>query len=95
VGLLLIGVGLNASLVVRSSRLNDNQRVYSAGVNSRQSLVDTVIVLAETTDAATAGRFARQLAAMSGRELTEDEAAAIDAAVKRASRHSTTNGNKG
>ena len=57
----------------------------------RQSLVDTAVVVAEATDAATGSRFARQLAAMSGEELTAHEQKAIDAAV----RHVMANGNKG
>ncbi len=62
--------------------------------NTRQSLVDTAIVVAEATDAATGRRFARQVAAISGHELTADEAAAIDAAIDRPMSHAI-NGRRG
>jgi hypothetical protein len=48
-----------------------------------KSLIDTAIVVAEATDANTGRTFARQLAALSGRELTDQEIASINAAVTR------------
>jgi hypothetical protein len=79
--LLALGVGLNASLGLKS---DDAWRVSKSRVaGKRASFVDTAIVLAEATDASTARLFARQMAAMNGRKLTDDETAAIDAAVRR------------
>jgi hypothetical protein len=91
--LVMVGVGLNVALGLRPM----NSRGQSPSVvrtSSQQSLVDTAIVIAEATDAATGSRFARQLAVMCGHELTRDEAAAIDAAVRRVEKHET-NGNRG
>lgn len=89
--LLVVGVGLNVAMGWRSTGLRDGSRQQVVQSTERNSLVDTAVVVAEATDAATGSRFARQLAAMSGRELSADEAAAIDAAVQRAA----ANGNKG
>ena len=63
-------------------------------VDSQPSLVATAIVVAEATDAPTARRFAHQLAAMRGRTLTDDEAAAIEVAVRRPTSRGVL-GNKG
>jgi hypothetical protein len=52
--------------------------------------------VAEATDAATGSQFARQLAALRGRKLTADEAAAIDAAVGHSPGvHHNDNGRRG
>jgi hypothetical protein len=92
--LLAVGIGMNAAIGV----LAEGSRVHRAGGDrqtvAQSSLVDTAIVVAEATDAATAQRIARQLAAMRGRKLTTDEAAAIDAAVQRQPSRGAT-GNKG
>ena len=92
--LLVVGVGLNVAIGGRTGGLRNvsQQRVAKSG--TRQSLVDTAIVVAEATDAATGRRFARQLAAMTGGELTKDEAAAIDAAIERPTSHAI-NGRRG
>jgi hypothetical protein len=73
---------------------SNSQLPSIARPTSQQLLIDTAIVVAEATDASTGIRFARQLAAMSGHELTRDEAAAIDAAIQREESHAT-NGNRG
>jgi hypothetical protein len=88
--LLAAGVGLNVAIGLRTVGSVDGSQQSVIRSSARKSLVDTAVVVAEATDAATGSRFARQLAAMSGRELTSDEAAAIEAAVRRAA-----NGNKG
>ena len=91
--LLIIGVGMNAAIGFRSAR--DGRPAHLvAESGARQSLVETAVVVAEATDARTGSRYARQLAAMIGHALTEDEAAAIDAAVH-LSPTPRTNGNKG
>lgn len=92
--LLVVGVGLNLAIALRTAESGRSQQARMVPSGSRQSLVDTAVVVAEATDLATASRFARQLAAMSGRELTADEAAAIEAAVRRLAPRSTL-GNKG
>jgi hypothetical protein len=89
--LLVVGIGLNVAIgQPDGSGGGETARVRRS--EARPSLVDTAIVLAEATDAVTAQRFARQMAAMTGRELTADEAAAIEAAVRRpASRNTPRN----
>lgn len=79
--LLVVGVGMNASLAILSSRPNDSRAGQVANDRSQESLVETAIVIAEATDAETGRQFARQMAALSGRELTDQEIAAIDAAA--------------
>jgi hypothetical protein len=93
--LLVVGICLNAAMAWQATvpRAGTRPQVVQSG--QRQSLVDTAVVIAEATDAATGSRFARQLAAMSGRELTTDEAAAVDAAVRHVDSHGRSNGNKG
>lgn len=93
-GLMVIGVSLNLSINLPESQATVGRQANLAHRRSQNALVDTATVVAEATDAATASRFARQLAAMSGRELSNDEAAVIDAAIKRAS-PASANGNKG
>jgi len=80
--LLVVGVGMNVSLALIGSQSNEPQVVRVASDHSEQSLVETAIVIAEATDAETGRRFARQLAALSGRELTDQEIEAISAAAK-------------
>jgi hypothetical protein len=81
--LVLLGAGLNVAAGIGSSASGDGFRQPLVHSSARQSLMETAVVLAEATDATTGRQLARQLAAMSGRELTADEAAAIDAAVRR------------
>ena len=92
--LLAIGVGMNAAIGLQSDGADKGGLTHGQRFEPRQSLVDTAIVLAEATDAATAQQFARQMAAFAGRKLTDDEVAAIEAAVRRGSLHSNS-GNKG
>jgi hypothetical protein len=91
--LLVVGVGLNASIGLRSRNSRDAGRRIAA--TSSQSLLDTAVIVAEATDAATGRRFARQLAAMAGLELSSAESAAIDAALRAKSAPATTNGHRG
>ena len=92
--LLVVGVGMNASLALRSENLGASRFVRAERVESRPSLVEAAIVVAEATDASTARRFAHQLAAMRGWTLTDDEAAAIEVAVRRPALRGVL-GNKG
>lgn len=74
--LLVIGVGMSASLTLFDSR-SPAPRVQ---VRSENSLIDSAIVVAQATDAETGRQFARQIAALSGRVLTDEELDAISAA---------------
>lgn len=89
--LLVIGVGLNFSAGWQLGGSVKGRHENVARAEVRPSLVDTAVIVAEATNAETARRFARQLAAMSGRELTADEAAAIDAAILQNGRGSAGN----
>jgi hypothetical protein len=82
--LLAVGIGLNLAIGISSSRWVDARSRQIAGSTSHQSLLETAVVVAQATDAATGSLFARQLAALRGRKLTEAEATAIDTAVQRA-----------
>lgn len=92
--LLAVGVGMNVAAGLQSANEIGDRLPVVTQPNPRRSLVDTAVVVAEATDAQTGRQFARQLAAMTGRKLTVDEAAAIDAAVGHASRD-TSEGKKG
>jgi hypothetical protein len=78
--LLIVGVGMNGAMVMQSIR-EDRRAMHIAESESRQSLMDTAVVVAEATDARTGSEYARQLAFMIGEPLSDDEAAAINAAV--------------
>lgn len=93
--LLVVGVGLNALLAIRGSRPDGRRAGQVAADRSQESLLETAVVVAEATDPETGRRFAQQLAAWSGRELSGDELAAIDAAVKSHSTRIEPNGNEG
>ena len=80
--LLIVGVGWNASLVLLAPSSNKSQINQIANDQSQQSLIDTAIVVAEATNAETGRNFARQMAALTGRELTDQEIATIDAATR-------------
>lgn len=85
--LLVIGLGLNISAGWQLGGSAKELQGSIARSEMRPSLVDTAVIVAEATNAETARQFARQLAAMSGREITADEAAAIDAAIGQPTRH--------
>ena len=84
--LLIVGVGMNVSLTLVGSRSPELRASHVVHDRTQESLVETAIVVAEATDAETGRRFARQMAALSGRELTDQETAAIDAAATRRTR---------
>jgi hypothetical protein len=96
VALLVVGAALNAGIIVQERIAYSAAGRTGAQMTSRQALVDTAVLVAEATDAVTGSRYARQLAVMSGRELTADEAAAIDAAIGRSPAvHHNDNRSKG
>jgi hypothetical protein len=87
--LLVVGVGVNAALVFdgECTVLDDGAtriapRSQLAAKDSEQAIVDTAIIVAEATNGETGRQFARQLAALSGRHLTDQEIATIDAATR-------------
>jgi hypothetical protein len=86
----VFGVGLNVVTGMWAAALHDSMPPQVVQSEPRPSLIDTAIVVAEATDATTGGQFVRQLAVMSGRALTADEVAEIDAAVR-----GITRGNRG
>jgi hypothetical protein len=90
--LLVIGVGMNVAMGIMSDGVGARRLDQGQQAVARPSLVDTAVVVAEATDAMTARHFARQMAAMAGRELSVDEAAAIDAAIRRPAARSTPGG---
>ncbi len=93
--LLVLGVGMNASVGLPwppPATRQQNQLVHD---RSRESLVETAVNVAEATDASTASRFARHLAEVAGWTLTDDELLTIDAAIQRKSVHAISNRGKG
>jgi hypothetical protein len=93
--LLTVGIGLNMAIGYQSAGFLERPSQGIARVNSQQSFLDVAVLVAQATDAATGSQIARQLAARSGLELTDAEAAAIDAAAKTATSHANSNGSKG
>jgi hypothetical protein len=79
---LVVGVGLNAALVFGENETRVAPHRQLAARDSQQAIVDTAIIVAEATNGETARQFARQMAALSGRELTDQEIATIDAATR-------------
>jgi hypothetical protein len=78
--LLVVGVGLNAALVWQGGSATESHRPQLAHQAAEDSLIQTAIAVAEATNTETAQTFARQLAALRGRELTDQEIATIAAA---------------
>ena len=85
--LLIVGVGLNGILGWQGARDADALLVGSG--RGREALVETAIAVAAATDAETGRRFARQMAALGGWSLTDEQWAAIDAAAQGPSRNRT------
>jgi hypothetical protein len=80
--LLVVGVGMNAALVLGENETRIAPHRQLAAKDSQRAIVDTAIIVAEATNGETGQQFARQLAALSGRELTDSEIAAIDASIR-------------
>jgi len=78
--LLTVGVVLNAALVWQGSSATQQHPTQLAHQPAKDSLIQTAIAVAEATNTETAQTFARQLAALRGRELTDQEIASIAAA---------------
>lgn len=80
--LLVIGVGMNAALVFDGGATRIAPHRHLAAEDSQQAIVDTAIIVTEATNGETGRQFARQMAALSGRELTDQEIASIDASPR-------------
>lgn len=81
--LLVVGVGINASMAWHGDeRAHADVSQHEQTANS-ESLVATAIVVAESTDAETARHFARQIATFTGHVLTDEEIAQINDAARR------------
>jgi hypothetical protein len=80
--LLVIGVGMNAALVFDDGATRIAPHRQLAAEDSQRAIVDTAIIVAEATNGETGRQFARQMAALSGRELTDRDIAAIDASPR-------------
>ena len=78
---LIVGIGLNLMNALGSSELDQQPRTQVAA-DVRPSIVETAISVAQASDATTAHRVARQMAAITGHKLTAAEEAAIDAATR-------------
>ncbi|MFO0791350.1 MAG: hypothetical protein U0805_17965 [Pirellulales bacterium] len=92
-GLLVVGVALNFT-AGRLSQIPGRLPVAMAHAQVDSSLIQTAVVVAEVTDASTGWSYARQVAALSGREISPEEAAAIDAALEH-SMSANSNGKRG
>lgn len=92
-GLMAVGLALNFS----AGRLSPTPAPLPAAIaRSRvdSSLIQTAVFVAEATDASTGRSYARQVAALSGREISPEEAAAIDQAIEH-SVNANTDGKRG
>ena len=80
--MLVAGVGVNVAMMLP-------ERMQSTGLlattSQQDALAQVAASVAEATNMQTGRQVARSLAAMTGRPLNGDEAAAIDAAVERTS----------
>jgi hypothetical protein len=79
--LLVIGVGFNTALVFDDARPESAFLGAAATARSREALIETAVVVSDSTDAATGRRFAEQWAAYSGRELTAQEVETLESLV--------------
>jgi FPC/CPF motif-containing protein YcgG len=79
--LLVIGVGFNTALVFDDARSESAFPRAAATARSREALIETAVVVSDSTDAATGRRFAEQWAAYSGRELTAQEVETLESLV--------------
>jgi hypothetical protein len=69
---LFVGIGLNAALVLRGDARSSDGAEATTARSSQTALAQTAIVVADATDAETARRFVRQIAALTGSELSDE-----------------------
>jgi hypothetical protein len=92
-GLLIVGVGINVVLAASSHRHGDRTANQIAKSHVRKSLIDAAVDVAAVSDAATARKYARRLAEMTGGALKPAESAAIDTAIEHRSSRTAPGGN--
>jgi hypothetical protein len=76
--ILFVGIAMNAAMVMRNANTPHRSRMLA---NSDDALVRSAVAVADATDFETGRRYARQLAMFGGKQLTDREFAAIDAAI--------------
>jgi hypothetical protein len=70
--ILVAGVALNVGLVLQGPARPANGAQARMAGNSRSALAETEIIVADVTDAETARRFVRQMAALGAWELSNE-----------------------
>ena len=90
--LLVVGVGLNAAALLPGH--SPSPQVFAVAP-TQESFVQVAISVAEATDNQTGRQVARRLATMSGRPLSGEDAAAVDAAIEGRSGHGILNRKEG
>jgi hypothetical protein len=90
--LLIVGAGMNAAVLFPERAQSTH---IMAVAPRRDSLVQLAMSVAEATDLHTGQQVARRLAAMTGRPLSGEDAAAIDAAVERQTTRTPFTGKEG
>ena len=69
---LFVGIGLNVALVLRGDAGVSDGAEAATARSSQTALARTAVVVADATDAETARRFVRQIAALGRWELTDE-----------------------
>ncbi len=85
--LLVVGVGFNGLITLGFGGSHGPAALVGGPDRMQPSILATATAVAEATDAQTARQFARQLAVMRGRPMTEQDAAALEAALAEGIRH--------
>lgn len=70
--ILVVGVGLNAALALQGDARSTNATKSRMAGSSRAALAETAVIVADATDAETARRFVRQMAALGRWELSDE-----------------------
>jgi len=78
--LLVAGIALNWTVGLRGERTASRRMEIAA---KPEVIVEVAVVVAEATDAETGNIFAQHLATLSGTTLSNEQAAAIEQAIKR------------
>jgi hypothetical protein len=68
----VVGVGLNAGIALQGDARMANGTKASMAAKSRAALAETAVIVADATDAETARRFVRQMAALARLDLSDE-----------------------
>jgi hypothetical protein len=68
----VVGVALNVGVVLQGDARSSDAANSRMSANSRAALAETEIIVADATDAETARRFVRQMAALGRWELSDE-----------------------